>query len=94
MVDLLNGFFAVVVDVVHRHGGFVNKFEGDGALCVFGAPVDREIMPPHALAAAREPSERLSTSGARAAIGVSLGTAVAGTSAPRSATSTRSSATP
>ena len=39
-VALLNDFFAVVVDVVERHGGWVNKFEGDAALVVFGAPAD------------------------------------------------------
>ena len=38
VVDLLNRFFAVVVEEVDRHHGFVNKFEGDAALAVFGAP--------------------------------------------------------
>ena len=39
VVDTLNRFFAVVIEVVHEHGGWVNKFEGDAALAVFGAPV-------------------------------------------------------
>ncbi len=39
VVDLLNRFFAVIVDEVDRHHGFVNKFEGDAALAVFGAPI-------------------------------------------------------
>src|SRR5215217_6453985 len=34
VVELLNEFFCVVVEVVRDHGGFVNKFEGDAALCV------------------------------------------------------------
>ena len=38
VVKALNRFFAVVVAVTEAHHGFVNKFEGDGALCVFGAP--------------------------------------------------------
>ena len=38
MVGLLNRFFEVVVDAVEAEGGLVNKFEGDAALCVFGAP--------------------------------------------------------
>src|SRR5439155_14875972 len=29
VVSLLNRFFAVVVDVVGAHGGWINKFEGD-----------------------------------------------------------------
>ena len=40
MVGLLNRFFAIVVDTVESEGGLVNKFEGDAALCVFGAPPD------------------------------------------------------
>jgi len=40
VVHLLNEFFRVVVDVVTEHGGFVNKFEGDAALVVFGAPLE------------------------------------------------------
>ena len=42
VVGLLNQFFEVVIDVVHQHGGFVNKFEGDAALAVWGAPVSIE----------------------------------------------------
>src|SRR5215210_2601275 len=38
VVRVLNDFFGVVVDVVGRHGGWVNKFEGDAAMAVFGAP--------------------------------------------------------
>lgn len=79
VVDLLNGFFATVVDVVDKHGGLVNKFEGDGALCVFGAPTERDDYAATALAAARELSAKLADSSAlEAAIGVSCGTAVAG----------------
>jgi len=79
VVDLLNGFFAAVIETVGRHGGLVNKFEGDGALVVFGAPTEREDYAASALAAARELSERLADSSLLdAAIGVSCGTAVAG----------------
>src|SRR5439155_17765442 len=45
VVELLNAFFRVVVAVVGRHGGFVNKFEGDAALCVFGAPLEHPDAP-------------------------------------------------
>jgi adenylate cyclase len=79
VVAALNAFFAVVVDVVDRTGGFVNKFEGDAALCVFGAPVRRDDSATCALLAARLLHERLrDVRGLSAAIGVSAGTVVAG----------------
>ena len=53
VVDTLNDFFRAVVEVVAAEGGWVNKFEGDGALCVFGAPA---VQPDHAArSAARRP---------------------------------------
>jgi adenylate cyclase len=79
VVELLNGFFAVIVETVAKHGGLVNKFEGDGAVCVFGAPVERADFAAAALAAARELRNRLGVeSPVDFAIGVSCGTAVAG----------------
>jgi adenylate cyclase len=79
VVTALNEFFAIVVDVVRRTGGFVNKFEGDAALCVFGAPVHRDDADTCALLAARLLCERLSdVNGLTAAIGVSAGDVVAG----------------
>ena len=64
-------------------GGWVNKFEGDGALCVFGAPTDQPDHAARALRAARTLRRELLVLGARhpgldAAIGVSSGAAVAG----------------
>ena len=80
VVDLLNSFFGVVVEVVDEHGGFVNKFEGDAALAIFGAPIPIDDTAGRALAAARRLAERLSSEvpGLRAGIGVSGGRAVAG----------------
>ncbi|WP_031939824.1 adenylate/guanylate cyclase domain-containing protein, partial [Prescottella defluvii] len=80
VVDLLNRFFEVVVDEVDRHGGFVNKFEGDAALAIFGAPRDLPDAAGHALAAARAIRRRLPVEvpECRAAVGVAAGTAVAG----------------
>jgi adenylate cyclase len=80
VVGLLNRFFDVVIEVVHRHGGWINKFEGDAALAVWGAPVPAEQMEAAALRAARELGDRLRTEvpGLRAGIGVSAGAAVAG----------------
>ena len=38
VVAMLNELFGAVVKVVEEEGGWVDKFEGDGVLCVFGAP--------------------------------------------------------
>jgi adenylate cyclase len=80
VVDLLNRFFDVVVAEVHAHGGFVNKFEGDAALAIFGAPEDLPDAAGRALAAARVMAVRLTDEVPEvlAGIGVSAGPAVAG----------------
>jgi adenylate cyclase len=80
VVDTLNRFFEIVVEVVTLHGGWINKFEGDAALCVFGAPTEHPDAASAALVAARELSRRLSTEldGIDAAIGLSAGRVVAG----------------
>jgi adenylate cyclase len=80
IVALLNRFFAVVVEVVAQHDGWINKFEGDAALAVFGAPARCADCAGSALAAARCLAERLAAElpEVSAGIGVSAGDAVAG----------------
>jgi len=80
VVEILNAFFSTVVDVVTSHGGWVNKFEGDAALCVFGAPTEHSDPCTAALAAGRELHERLARElpELRTGIGLSSGTVVAG----------------
>ncbi|HEX8101816.1 MAG TPA: adenylate/guanylate cyclase domain-containing protein [Solirubrobacteraceae bacterium] len=80
VVGVLNRFFAVVVEVVGRHGGWVNKFEGDAALVIFGCPADHEDCAGAALAAARELPTKLALAvpGVQVGIGVSAGQVVAG----------------
>ena len=80
VVSLLNRFFRVVIDVVEGEGGMVNKFEGDAALCVFGAPVTRANPTVDALRAARALAARLARELPEVdfGIGISAGTAVAG----------------
>ncbi len=80
VVNLLNEFFRVVVDTVGRHGGFVNKFQGDAALAIFGAPIEHPDASGGALAAARELHDELLPviGAAEFGIGVSAGRAIAG----------------
>ena len=80
VVRLLNKFFRVVIDVVESERGFVNKFEGDAALCVFGAPAPCDDPAGQALSAARRMAERLERQVPEVGfgIGVSAGRAVAG----------------
>ncbi|TMK45896.1 MAG: adenylate/guanylate cyclase domain-containing protein [Alphaproteobacteria bacterium] len=54
VVDRLDGAFAVLVEILDRHGGIVNKFLGDGFLALFGAPFEAEEAPHRAVAAARD----------------------------------------
>jgi adenylate cyclase len=80
VVALLNRFFGVVVDEVESHGGLVNKFEGDGALAVFGAPADNDDPAASALSAARAICRRMAEEipECRVGMGVAAGRAVAG----------------
>ena len=78
VVEALNAFFATVVEVTQRHGGLVNKFEGDAALCVFGAPLASDDPAGAALAAGREMCRKLRGGELDAAVGISAGTVVAG----------------
>ena len=79
VVARLNAFFGLVLAAVSAHGGWLNKFEGDAALCVFGVPRPLEDHAGAALAAARELCRTLEReSPLDAAIGVSSGEVVAG----------------
>lgn len=42
LVDELNRYFGRMTDIVQAHGGFVDKYIGDGVLAIFGAPLLRE----------------------------------------------------
>jgi adenylate cyclase len=84
VVDRLDGAFAVLVEILDRHGGIVNKFLGDGFLALFGAPFEAPEAAHHAVAAAREmlvamnSINRASSWPLRIGIGVHFGEVVAG----------------
>lgn len=44
----LNEYYSIVIDIIHRQGGEVNKFGGDSILALFGAPT---LLEGHAQAA-------------------------------------------
>jgi len=84
VVDRLDSAFAVLVDILDRHGGIVNKFLGDGFLALFGAPLQAENSAQHAVAAAREmleANDRINKAThwpLRIGIGIHIGEVVAG----------------
>jgi adenylate cyclase len=84
VVDRLDGAFAVLVDILDRHGGIVNKFLGDGFLALFGAPLAAEDAAHRSVAAAREmleANERFNKATdwpLRMGIGIHIGEVVAG----------------
>jgi len=84
VVDRLDGAFAVLVDILDRHGGIVNKFLGDGFLALFGAPFEAHDAAHRAVAAAREmldANERANGASSwplRIGIGIHVGEVVAG----------------
>ena len=50
IIQVLNEFLGLVAKCVHRFDGVLDKFTGDGAMAIWGAPYDQEN---HALAAVR-----------------------------------------
>jgi adenylate cyclase len=84
VVERLDSAFAVLVDVLDRHSGIVNKFLGDGFLALFGAPIADPDAAQRAVAAAREMLAAMESSNIdsewplRIGIGVHIGPVVAG----------------
>ncbi|MGA5465575.1 adenylate/guanylate cyclase domain-containing protein [Mycobacterium sp. NPDC050041] len=82
VVARLNALFEVVVPAVVDAGGHVNKFLGDGALAVFGAPNDladhADAAPNAAVVIQRLVAERFGAE-LRIGIGINTGLVIAGT---------------
>lgn len=79
VVAVLNQFFRIAVEAVDSNGGYINKFQGDALLAVFGAPIDVDNEAGRALRAARALQSGLAgLAPLSAGIGVSFGTVIAG----------------
>jgi adenylate cyclase len=84
VVQRLDSAFAVLVEIVDRHHGIVNKFLGDGFLALFGAPLADPDAARRAVTAAHEMLEAMkrdnegSSWPLRIGIGIHLGEVVAG----------------
>jgi adenylate cyclase len=80
VVELLNRYFGIVIDVVEQCEGWINKFAGDSALAIFGAPVPLADRHTHALTAARTLAGRVARDLPEVdfGIGVAAGAVVAG----------------
>jgi adenylate cyclase len=84
VVARLDDAFAVLVEILDRHSGIVNKFLGDGFLALFGAPIEDPQAARRAVAAAREMLTAMEENNAghdwplRIGIGIHMGDVVAG----------------
>jgi len=89
VIKLLNEFFAVMVGVIFRHGGTLDKYLGDGLMAYFNAPVSQPQHAALAVQAAMEMVDDLHTLNEkresdglpplRIGIGIHTGEAVVGT---------------
>jgi adenylate cyclase len=59
VAEVLNNFFRIVVDAVDERHGLINKFQGDAALAIFGAPLPTSGAASAALATARNLGDHL-----------------------------------
>lgn len=87
-IDLLNNYFALMIEAVVGNNGTVNQFEGDGLMAIFGAPIHHDGHREHAVRAALEMVEMLKAFNAQQAaqnkvqikigIGIASGRVIAG----------------
>ena len=89
VVLLLNEFYNLMIEMTFKNDGTLDKFLGDGVMCVFGAPIARADHAMQAVRTALDMQEGIAALSARfvregrqpiaVGIGVSAGEVVAGT---------------
>lgn len=87
VVSFLNEYFSVMVEIVFRYGGTLDKYIGDGLMAVFGAPFSVEFPAGRAVMAALEMVDALKRFNERnggrlgdiaMGVGIATGTVVSG----------------
>ena len=88
IVELLNGYFSRMVQVIFSHGGTLDKFMGDAIMAVFGAPVHHDDDPIRTVKAALQMRRELKAFNAKRreegkiqiqnGIGIGYGEAISG----------------
>lgn len=80
VIAALNEQFELMVPIIERHGGHVDKFIGDGMMAVFGAPEVYDDHADRAVSAAIEIAEalRAANHSLRVGLGINSGVVIAG----------------
>jgi predicted ATPase/class 3 adenylate cyclase/regulation of enolase protein 1 (concanavalin A-like superfamily)/ribosomal protein L40E len=80
--DLINECVSVMVDVIWKYEGSVNRYPGDCVLAFFGTPTAHENDPERAILAALEMSEAVTKLNLRVSIGINTGMVYVGAIGP------------
>lgn len=77
VMELVQGYYALVGEIVTRFGGTIKDFAGDGILCLVGAPLPERDQARVAVALARAAVDETTAflASARAALGIGAGVA-------------------
>jgi class 3 adenylate cyclase len=79
VADLVNNCFKVLVDIICRYEGSINRFIGDCVLAFFGAPIAHENDPERAIRAALEMCEEITKLNRDISVGINTGMMYVGT---------------
>ncbi|NOZ20086.1 MAG: adenylate/guanylate cyclase domain-containing protein [Planctomycetes bacterium] len=61
LIDLLNRYFTPLTDIILKHGGFMNKYQGDAIVAAFCVPIESADHAVRACSAAIDCQKRLET---------------------------------